>query len=288
MPRNIDMTALRSFVAVADCGGVTRAAGILNLTQSAVSMQLRRLEDSLGLTLMDRSGRTIGLTAAGEQLLGYGHRILALNDEVFARLTAQEFSGEIRLGVPHDIVDPYVPRVLRAFSTEFPRVRVQLISAPTLQLRDMFDRGACDVIITTEAVPGPEAETLTEIPLAWVGAIGGTAWRTRPLRLAYCSNCVFRPGVIRALEQAEIAWELVVESDGDSAVNAAVSADLAVQAVIRTDISRQHEEIAHGGALPDLGRTKIAMYAQGGDAPVLTRLSELVRATYGQREPAMA
>nr|WP_249219174.1 LysR family transcriptional regulator [Loktanella sp. SALINAS62] len=282
------MTALRSFVAVADCGGVTRAAGLLNLTQSAVSMQLRRLEDSLGLTLMDRSARTIGLTAAGEQLLTYGHRMLALNDEVFSRLTAQEYSGEIRLGVPHDIVFPYVPRVLKAFSTEFPRVRVQLISAPTLRLLDMFRRGECDVILTTEAQPGAQAETLTDIPLVWVGGIAGTAWRTRPLRLAYCSNCVFRPAVTRALEMAGIPWELVVESEGDSAVDAAVSADMAIQAVIKTNISAQHEEIVHGGALPDLGRTKIAMYAQGGDAPVIARMSEMIRTTYGQREAVRA
>ena len=134
MPRNLDLTALRSFVTVADAGGVTRAAGLLNLTQSAVSMQLKRLEEQLGLALMDRSGRTIGLTAAGEQLLGYGKRLLALNDEVYGRLTAQEYEGELRLGVPHDIIYPYMPRVLKAFSAAFPRMRVQLTSALTVTL----------------------------------------------------------------------------------------------------------------------------------------------------------
>lgn len=104
MPRNLDLTALRSFVAVADCGGVTRAAGALNLTQSAVSMQLKRLEESLDTKLLDRSSRQISLTAAGEQLVSYARRMLELNDEVYARLTATEFEGEIVLGVPHDIV----------------------------------------------------------------------------------------------------------------------------------------------------------------------------------------
>ena len=87
--RNLDLTPLRSFVAVADAGGVTRAAGFLNLTQSAVSMQLKRLEDGLGLALPDRSGRGVALTPAGEQLLKYARRMVDLNDEIYARLTGR-------------------------------------------------------------------------------------------------------------------------------------------------------------------------------------------------------
>ena len=104
--RNLDVTTLRSFVAVAEAGGVTRAAGFLHLTQSAVSMQLKRLEELLGLELLDRSGRTIALTASGEQLLVYARRMVALNDEVMTRLTDQAYEGQITLGVPHDIVYP--------------------------------------------------------------------------------------------------------------------------------------------------------------------------------------
>ncbi len=96
--RNLDVTTLRSFVAVADHGGVTRAAGFLHLTQSAVSMQLKRLEELLGLELLDRSGRTIALTASGEQLLAYARRMVALNDEVMSKLTDQAFEGEVVLG----------------------------------------------------------------------------------------------------------------------------------------------------------------------------------------------
>ena len=95
MPRNLDLTSLRSFVAVADAGGVTRAAGFLNLTQSAVSMQLKRLEESLGTKLLDRSARTIALTPTGERLLTYARRMLDLNDEIFARMTDQANAGSI-------------------------------------------------------------------------------------------------------------------------------------------------------------------------------------------------
>ena len=122
MLRNLDLTALRSFTAVADAGGVTKAAAQLNLTQSAVSMQLKRLEESLGLPLLDRSARTIALTAQGEQLLGYARRLLALNDEAWGRLTHPAFEGAIDVGAPHDIIYPQVPRVLQRFVAEYPRV----------------------------------------------------------------------------------------------------------------------------------------------------------------------
>ena len=129
MVRNLDITAMRSFVTVADAGGVTRAAGILHLTQSAVSMQLKRLEEMLALELLDRSGRSIALTAAGEQLLGYARRMVALNDEIMGRLTDQAFEGEVVLGVPHDIVYPAIPMVLRRFNAVYPRMKVQLVSS---------------------------------------------------------------------------------------------------------------------------------------------------------------
>ena len=113
MRRNLDLAALRALAAIADFGGVTRAAHVLNLTQSAVSMQIKRLEESLGLSVLDRSGRGVSLTGEGEQLLAYGRRILALNDEAVERLTDSDFEGEIVIIVPHDIVYPHIPHVLR-------------------------------------------------------------------------------------------------------------------------------------------------------------------------------
>ncbi|WP_050927596.1 LysR family transcriptional regulator [Aestuariivita boseongensis] len=278
--RNLDITTLRSFVAVADSGGVTRAAGFLHLTQSAVSMQLKRLEESLNLELLDRSGRGVTLTAAGEQLLGYARRILELNDEAWGRLTAKEYEGEITLGVPHDIIYPAIPQVLRRFATDFPRMQVKLISSPTRALREMFGRGQCDVIITTEDQAGPGGEVLVRLPLVWIGATDGTAWKRDPLPVAFCSNCIFRPDVLRRLDGADMPWEMVVESDIDNAVEAVVSADLAVTAVIKGSFPRQTGMVDHGGTLPDPGETRIIMYGDRADNPVITALCGLVRSTY--------
>lgn len=284
--RNLDLTTLRSFVAVADSGGVTRAAGALHLTQSAVSMQLKRLEEMLGLELLDRSGRTVALTSSGEQLLTYARRMVAMNDEVVARLTANEFEGEISLGVPHDIIYPYIPPVLRRFSVDFPRMRIRMISAPSRRLREMFGKGECDAILTTEDAPGPGGEVLVRKPLIWVGAIAGTAWRQSPLPLAFCSNCIFRQSVLRRVDASDIPWEMVVESELDNAVDAVVSADMAINAVIDGNITPHAEVIDHKGALPDPGETRIVLYMQQNEEPVKNALREMIRASYRSGQSA--
>jgi DNA-binding transcriptional LysR family regulator len=258
--RNLDITTLRSFVAVADSGGVTRAAGFLHLTQSAVSMQLKRLEELLGLDLLDRSGRTIALTASGEQVLAYARRMVALNDEVITRLTDQAYEGQITLGVPHDIVYPAIPQVLKQFNSAFPRVRVHLESSGTRTLKEMFAKGECDIIMTTETALDAGGETVCVKPLLWIGAPGGAAWRQRPLRLAFGRLCTFRPKVVAALDAADIPWEVIVETDSDRTIEATVSADLAVHTMIEGTEPPHLERIAHQGALPSLPMQQINLY----------------------------
>ncbi|MDP2080723.1 MAG: LysR family transcriptional regulator [Pseudotabrizicola sp.] len=284
MARNLDLTALRSFVAVADAGGVTRASGFLNLTQSAVSMQIKRLEEMLGVDVLDRSGRQVALTAAGEQLLGYARRMLAMNDEVMGRLTRDPHEGEVVLGVPHDIVYPVIPQVLQHFARTFPRMKVSLISSFTRVLKAQFGRGECDIILTTEDTMEPGGVTLAELPLVWVGAPGGIAWKGRPLKLAYEHNCIFRQGVQAALDDAGIAWQMAVESDSTRTIEASVSADLAVHTVLAGSEPPYVERISHGGTLPDLKRMKVNMYvADPVHSPVVLEMAAMIQRAYLSR-----
>ena len=276
--KNLDLTALRSFVAIADAGGGARAADYLNLTQSAVSMQIRRLEDSLGVDLLDRSARKVVPTAAGEHMLSYARRMLALNDEVYGLLTRARYDGDLTLGVPHDIVYPAIPQILQRFAADFPKVKVRLLSSFTRMLKEQFARGECDVIVTTEDVVETGGETLTELPLIWVGAPGGVAWRQRPLPLAYEQRCIFRQSVQARLEAAGIAWILAVDSDNTRTVEATVSADLAVHTVLEGSEPRHVERINHGGALPDLAGMKINLYvAQAARNPAVDAFAQLIR-----------
>ncbi|WP_121632215.1 LysR family transcriptional regulator [Tropicibacter alexandrii] len=274
--RNLDVTALRSFVAVAQSGGVTRAAGFLNLTQSAVSMQLKRLEDMLGLKLLDRSGRGVSLTPEGAQLLTYAQRMVELNDEAYGKLTEKKWEGEIVLGVPVDIVYPVIPRVLQQMGRTHPRVKVQLVSSFTKELKADFARGAIDVILTTEPGIGPEGETLLEVPLRWVGAPDGQACKGRPLRVAFCRYCGFREDALRRLDAAGWAWELAVDSESDRTIEASVSADLAVTASLEGHIAPYLSHVDHG-ILPDLGTQQINLYAGKAKGAIIDALCDYIR-----------
>lgn len=276
--RNLDMTTLRSFVAVAEQGGVTRAAAVLNLTQSAVSMQLKRLEELLGQDLLDRSGRRIALLASGELMLTYARRLVEINDEAVGRLTDTVYEGELVLGAPYDIVYPVIPQVLKRFNAAYPRVKVHLKSSSTMKLREVLGRGEADIILTTEESLAPGGETLSAMPLRWSGAPGGQCWKKRPLRLAFCNVCIFRATVLRRLDGAGIDWEMVVDSDDDRSVEALVSADLAVGALLEDSIPPHLEAINTGGTLPDLGVQLINMYgAADSRDPLLAKMADTLR-----------
>ncbi|MQQ07711.1 LysR family transcriptional regulator [Epibacterium sp. SM1979] len=287
MVRNLDITTLRSFVAVADNGGVTRAAGYLHLTQSAVSMQLKRLEELLGLQLLDRSGRTIALTSAGEQMLAYARRMIALNDEVIGRLTDQAFEGEVNFGVPHDVVHPVIPRVLKQFNASYPRVRVNLATTNTRMLKEEFANGNFDLILTTETTAQEGSETIHQMPLRWIGAPGGSTWRHHPLRLGFSKHCIFRGIAVKALDEAGIPWEMALDSDSDRSVEATISADLAVGVLLEGTQPDYQELVESNGALPMLPAQHINLY--GADkvrAAYVEELANLVRQGFDDMRPA--
>ena len=282
MRRNLDIGTLRSFATVLEAGGVTRAANRLNLTQSAVSMQIKRLEESLDTRLLDRSGRGVTPTPEGEQLLAYARRLIAANDEAVDRMVAPDFEGEVAYGVPCDMIWPHTPTVLSRFDAAFPRARMRFVSGPSHKLRAEMDAGRLDVILTTEAEPGPEAEVLAELPLRWFGAIGGRAWQRRPLPVAVCRSCAFRPGTVAALEEAGIEWRTAVETETDLGTLAMTAADLAVMALLPGTYTGQVEEIRHDGQLPDLPSFLVNLYvAQStANAALAKAFARLVRDAY--------
>lgn len=260
MIRNIDMVALRSFVTVAETGGVTRAAAKLHITQSAVSMQIKRLETALGQQLMARVGRGLNLTAEGELLLGYGRRILKTNDEAWTRLTAPNFEGELTIGIPHDLIQPHFPHCLSTFSSTFPRVRVKLVTRSSAALRSLIAEGKVDLILTTEFHPAPEAEMICETQLRWYGAKGGRAGFQRPLQLAFDADCVFKPFATECLDQENISWEASITGTDWREVSVFVSADMAVTAFMHGRQKVGWAEVPATANLPCLPTCAIYLY----------------------------
>jgi DNA-binding transcriptional LysR family regulator len=281
MPRNLDLTALRAFVVTADTGGVTRAASLLNLTQSAVSMQIKRLKDALARPFFFRSARRLSLTPEGEQLMAYARRMLDLNDEVLARLNDVAFEGELRLGVPHDIVYPAIPGILKRLAQCYPRLRINLTSSFTIVMKEMMAKGDLDVILTTEEEPAPGGEALAQHDLIWVGAPGGTAWQNRPLRLGFEETCKFRPIALAALERADIPWQMGFTGRSNEAVQAMIAADLALTVRLRGMYADNCCEIPPQADLPNLGQMQICLYDSGlKKGSVVEDLKDQLRAAY--------
>lgn len=279
--RNLDLATLRSFVTIADTGSMTRAASRLFMTQSAISMQIKRLESSLDLTLFERTSGGMLVTSAGEQLLNYAKQMLDLNDEVVGRLTAAEFEGELRLGVPDDIIFPRLPEVLKQFARDYPRVKVKLMVELTKKLKAMYAKGDLDLIMTTEFDADTGGEVISEEKLAWVGAKGGSAWRQRPLPLTITRNCAFKDIAFRELKKAGIGWEEVAGLDNVAVVEALNSADFGVSVEMQSTIITGREIVDHKGQLPDLPAHKIVIYAPANNQDQLSAaMAECLRAGY--------
>ena len=188
--------------------------------------------------------------------------------------------GHWVLGVPHDIVYPAIPPILKRLSLRFPRIRVNLVSSFTLLLKDDFAKGLHDLILTTEDVPDEGGEVLATHDLVWVGAEAGQIAATRPLRLAFKENCIFRPRVIAALDAAGIGWEMAVDSASESVIEATVAADLAISARLRSMMPAGMCPIAPQAGLPTLGVQHICLYA----APTLQ--GEVAEALKGELRAA--
>jgi len=282
--RNLDLGTLRSFVAIIDSGSMTRAATRLFMTQSAISMQIKRLEASLGLNILERSTQGMSPTLEGEQLLHYARKMLALNDEAWGRLTSPDYEGQIRFGAPIDIIYPYIPNVLKAFSRDYPRVEIKLSTLRTQLLREGYESGLYDVILTTERKPRPNSEIIITQTLEWIGAKDGGAWKKRPLPLGLSRHCAFRPAVIEALGNANIDWVDMLASDDNMAEEVMSSADLCVVAELKSSIHANRVVIDHNGQLPELPEYTIALYREQGTSsnPMAQALGDYIIRAYAQ------
>jgi DNA-binding transcriptional LysR family regulator len=199
-----------------------------------------------------------------------------------SRFSAAACCAPIRLGVPHDVVYPAIPTILRRMAQAYPMVQVNLVSSFTVIIKEAYARGDFDVILTTEATPDPGAEVLSSRPLVWVGASDGNAWQRRPLRLGFKDTCIFRPAALAALDTAGIPWELATGGESEQAVEATVAADLAITARMAGSLPDGAEVIRGENLLPALGEMKLALYPPRGPADEATTLllAEL-RCAYG-------
>ncbi|NIX75985.1 LysR family transcriptional regulator [Microvirga terricola] len=261
MPHNLDIGLLRAFVAVVDAGGMTAATRTLNLTQAAVSQQIKRLEDTFGEELISRERRNVRLTNAGERLFGRAKRLLALNDEIWSDMTTPVYEGEVILGIPSDIVTTYLPTFLKGFKQAYPKVQITIKCTSSVNLLDQLNAGKLDLTLTTEMECGPTGENLVRDRLVWVGARGGEAHRQRPLPVSIgCADCAFRAPIREVLHKAGIEWHSASEVTNTSAQVATAVADTAVMAVMASSVPNGLEVLGKESGLPSLPPFAVNLY----------------------------
>jgi DNA-binding transcriptional LysR family regulator len=236
--QNIDVALLRAFIAVAETGRMTTAGRIVHRTQGAISQQIKRLEALFEARLFDRNAGSARLTREGERLLVKAHRLVSLNDEVIDQMRTVDFTGEVRLGVAHDIVRAMMPHILRRFRQEHPNVLITLVSDTTQALRaDLRDR-KLDLALMTEPERGDQDQFLLTDRLIWVGAKGGDAYRRRPLSVALGQeNCGFRSAAVKALTKARMPWRAICQFGSLESVFATLEADMAIALFLSRTVS---------------------------------------------------
>ena len=238
LPTALDPDLLRAFLLIAEGNSFTRAAGMLGRTQSAISMQIKRLEELLGQPVFARGrGNATELTPHGQYLLSRARQILALNDEVLTTFRTPQIAGTVRLGVPDDYAFGYLPPVLKRFADTHPAVQVDVLCEPSEDLVARLKRGELDLAIPSSL----QADGVNQIPLwrgqlVWVTSTRHAPHRLDPLPLALSSadplanpsRCEWASAAVRALEKAGRRYRVAYISSSQVGTHAPVLAGLAV------------------------------------------------------------
>jgi DNA-binding transcriptional LysR family regulator len=242
-----DLDVLRTFVTGVDMGSFAKAADRLGRSTSAVSAQLKKLEDQLGMPVLRKEGRGMVTTSAGEALLGYARRLLELNDEAATAVRGAELAGSVRLGMQEDFGERILTEVLGRFARDHPRLRIEAQVVRNAELMAQLAGGRLDLALAWEyfdATPqAPHGRAVARLPLRWIGAADGlpplppvAGHADEPLALVMMdAPCMMRAAAIAALDRAGIAWRIVFSSPSLGGVWAAVAAGLGV--TVRTALA---------------------------------------------------
>ncbi len=260
MPNLLDADQLRTLIAIADSGSFTRAADVVHKTQSAVSMQMKRLEDRLGREIFAKDGRSTKFTEDGERLLDYARRIVKLNQECLSAFGDAVLTGRVRLGVPDDYADRYLPEILARFTHSNPRVEVTVVCEPTPTLAQCIQEGSLDLAIITHARDRAVSEVIRRERLLWVSSSRHGVHEETPLPLALGRpSCAWRQSATERLEQMGRAFRVLYASWNSSAVGAAVLAGLAVGVLPESAVRPGMRVLGASDGFPDLPSVRIGL-----------------------------
>lgn len=288
---NLDLDLVRTFVTIADTRSFTRTGERLGRTQSAISLQVRRLEDRLGVRLLARDPRRVGLTEAGESFLPKARRLLRVNDEIIAEVTGEDLEGEVRLGAPEDFATVYLPDILGAFARAHPRVALAVTCDLTLNLLDRLQAGALDLALVKREPLGPDLGVrVWREPLVWVAADRAVLKPEAPAPLIIApAPCVYRRRAVAALEARGRTWRAAYTSPSLAGQHAALRAGLGLTVLPREMVPDDLVLLGEADGLPPLEDAEIALLKARGGAPrAADRLAEFILASLDRRPGRLA
>ena len=274
MAVNLPMDLLRSFVAINDMGSMLQATERVFVTQSALSLQMRRLEEIVRQPVFRRRGRNLRLTPAGEHLLQSARQILEMNDQLFTSLQGKALSGSARIGLNQDFADSFLPGVLADFAAAHPEVQLQVRVAGGQEMLEALKAGQLDVVLCVR--PDSEPKIIRRGPMKWIGHPQLAAGDILPLALLE-EPCLFRAAALSALEQSGRPFRIVVETASLSGIRAAVQAGLAITCRSPVFLDLDLMPLLDDENLPALPDMGFGLFTIDAPSPAAVRLAELVR-----------
>jgi DNA-binding transcriptional LysR family regulator len=277
----LDSDLMRAFLAVADTASVTRAADKIGRTQSAVSMQLRRLEDSLGQQLFVRQPRGVTLTARGTQLIPYARRVVGLLDEAATALRQKPLTGPVRIGIPDEYSETVLPRALAAFGERHPAVEVMVRCDFCNPQLAALQADLLDLAVVFESSDS-ETEVLGMDPTVWVTSQTHAQHLRRPVPISiYFRSDWCRDYALRSLDQHNIAWRSAFECDTASGMRIAARTGLAISPISRSTLPDGCRELTADDGFPMVDRSRIVLHRNPrGSSPAIDGLADMLREAF--------
>ncbi|MEC4722042.1 LysR substrate-binding domain-containing protein [Noviherbaspirillum sp. CPCC 100848] len=243
----LELDVLKTFAAGIDVGSFARAAEKVGRSQSAVSLQMKKLEEQLNIAIFEKQGRSLALTAAGKTLYDYAKRMLELNEEAVGAVRGIAVDGEVRFGMSVDFENTWLPATLARFTRSHGNVTVEIRIDRNAVLSAQIERGEVDIALLFTHDGGPGSERIADVGMAWLGR-PDLAWKPeQPLPLLLLEQpCVFTHAALQALDAARVKWRIVATSPSLGGLWAAAEAGMGL--TVRTGLSMPR-------SLTDLGTT---------------------------------
>ncbi|GAB3092453.1 LysR family transcriptional regulator [Aestuariicella hydrocarbonica] len=281
--KNLSIDALRAFITALELGGFTQAGEYLGRTQPAISMQIKKLEDVLGQSLLIRRGQSVELTKAGQIFRPYARQILALNDEAVEQFSQELLAGKVRLGIPSEFASTLLPKIVGLFSQSHPNVTLAVTSDLSKNL--LHERRRLDFDLILGLHPDPSQVASANIvrldELVWVTSPDHEAHQQAPCPLIVApEGCIYRARAVERLTESGIAWRLVYTNPDLSGIRSAIEEGLGVTVLAKSTVPSNLKILKGNDRYPKLGKMAISLVKpQPSSSPTVDRLAEYLAAS---------